>query len=359
MSEKQQPNILIIGNPHSHRSAKAFLQKFTKIIARIGEHVYVISGDDPSKYDNVVWIKSPFTENNNLIKKFFLIIKNQIGLIILLWKKMNNFQVSIILNPAFLIPIILLKLNRKKVALFVDGKTINLLTPLARINFMLSDVLLVESENVVNEWNIQKYEKKMHYGATFVDTNFYIDQKEINKEDIVGFMGVLEEGKGILNFLDAIPIVLKQRSNLKFLIAGDGKLFKKIKEYIDHNNLSKNVEILGWVAHDDVPNYLSKLKLLVLPSVSEGLPNIVLESMSCKTPVLATSVGGIPDIINNGENGFILENNSPKCIAANIINILDNPKLEQVSFKAFKMIEKEFSYESALNRYREILYELY
>ena len=106
--------------------------------------------------------------------------------------------------------------------------------------------------------------------------------------------------------------------------------------------------------------YLNELKLLILPSYTEGLPNIMLEAMACGTPVLATKVGAIPDIIKDGETGFFLEDNSPECIAKSILNILNMPdeKLEQVSESARKFVEDEFTFEKVAARWGQILSNL-
>ena len=80
--------------------------------------------------------------------------------------------------------------------------------------------------------------------------------------------------------------------------------------------------------------------------------------MGCGTPVLATPVGGIPDVIKDGETGFILEDNLPECIAENVIRALNHQNLEKIAKNARKVIEDEYTYEAAVERYRKILKEL-
>jgi glycosyltransferase involved in cell wall biosynthesis len=101
------------------------------------------------------------------------------------------------------------------------------------------------------------------------------------------------------------------------------------------------------------------MKLLVLPSYTEGLPNIVLEAMACGTVVLATPVGAIPDIIKDGETGFLLKSNDPKHIAERILELLNKPELlDKVSINAYNYVRKNFSYEKTLDAWRKILSEL-
>ena len=116
--------------------------------------------------------------------------------------------------------------------------------------------------------------------------------------------------------------------------------------------------MLRWVPHDKLPDYLNELKLVVLPSYTEGLPNLMLEAMACGTPVLATPVGAIPDMITDGETGFIMEDNSPACIAENVMRALEHPDLERIVENARALVEREFTYETAVERYRRILDDL-
>lgn len=131
-----------------------------------------------------------------------------------------------------------------------------------------------------------------------------------------------------------------------------------IEKYVIDRQLNRKIKILGWISHDRLPIYLNELKLLVLPSYTEGLPNIMLEAMACGTPVLATSVGSIPDIISDGFTGFLLKENSPQNVADNILRALEHPDLHRVADKARDLVRIHFTYEAAVERYKKVLHLL-
>jgi len=214
----------------------------------------------------------------------------------------------------------------------------------------------VYTESAAEFLNLGRYKQKLvTTGARYVDTELFQIKKELReRKNLVGYIGRLEEGKGVMNSFEAIPLILEKQDNLEFFLGGYGPLYDRIKERLRSNNLSRKVELMGWIPHDKVANYLNELKLLVLPSYSEGLPTIVLEAMACGTPVLATPVGGIPDVIKDGETGFIMENNSPKCFAENIVRVLEHPDLDEVTKNARKLIEEKYTYDAAVERYKEI-----
>jgi glycosyltransferase involved in cell wall biosynthesis len=223
------------------------------------------------------------------------------------------------------------------------------------INYRLADVVLTECKFMIIDNNFQLYNSKV--ANLFVDIKVFICKKQLHERKYdIGFVGRLSLEKGILNFIEALKLL-----NRKFsvVIVGDGEEADRVSsEVLSLRQRGWNVKLAGWVEHSELPSYLNDIKVVVVPSHKEGLPNIVLESIVCGCVVLATSVGGIPGIIRDGETGFIMEDNSPVCIARNILRVLSHPKIEEISENARTLIKNEYAYEATVKRYEEILSEI-
>jgi glycosyltransferase involved in cell wall biosynthesis len=226
---------------------------------------------------------------------------------------------------------------------------------LERLNYGLAARIVVYSPILVKQFSLEKHRHKISLAHEyFLDFDKFKIRKPLDQRDsLVGYIGRLSQEKGILNFLEAIPKAVETREQTTFLVGGDGALRPQVEEYA--NELGNKVRFVGWIPHDELPGYLNELRLLVVPSYTETGPYIAFEAMACGTPVLGTPVGLMADVLRDGENGFIMENNSPECIAENIIRALNHPNLEQIAGNARNLVETEFSFEKAVDRYRGIL----
>ncbi len=101
-----------------------------------------------------------------------------------------------------------------------------------------------------------------------------------------------------MELIEGFNQIKDQYPNLHLVYAGSGIMHNKLIQYVSAHNLIERVTFLGNVAHDELPAWLSNATALCLPSYNEGVPNVVLESMAAGTPVLATSVGGIPEVVD-------------------------------------------------------------
>lgn len=229
---------------------------------------------------------------------------------------------------------------------------------LERLNYGLAARIVVYSPILVEQFSLEKHRHKISLAHEyFLNFDKFKVQKPLHERDnLVGYIGRLSQEKGFLNFLEAIPKAVQTKDEAAFLIGGDGQLRPRVEEYA--NKLGNKVKFVGWIPHDELPGYLNELRLLVVPSYTETGPYIAFEAMACGTPVLGTPVGLMADVLSDGENGFIMENNSPECIARNIIRALSHPDLEQIARNARALVEREFTHEAAVQRYRRILENL-
>lgn len=228
---------------------------------------------------------------------------------------------------------------------------------LAKLNRNLSDKIIVYTQSVIQWAHLEKYQHKISVGSeVFIDTNlFRITQPYGKRENTIGYIGRASKEKGILDFVNAIPLILHRRSDVDFLIVGDGPLLSSIKQELRNNGLLEKVALTGWITHDEIPDYMNRLKLLVMPTHTEaGSPQPVQEAMSCGTPVLVSMVGGVGDVVKDRENGFILKNRSPQHIAKDVLKILEYPRIDETIRNAKKLIEQDYTFEAVAKRYKEV-----
>lgn len=229
---------------------------------------------------------------------------------------------------------------------------------LERLCYHLSTAIVTYTPSMASELGLDRFADKLYpSGARYVDTDAFAPRVPYeDREAVVGFVGRLDEEKAVRQ-LGRSAREFPPETTLRFV--GDGGLRSVLERELGDLVDEGTVEFTGWVDHDDVPGQLTLMRLLVLPSQpTEGLPTTILEAMACGTPVLATPVSGVPDVVREGETGFHLEDRSAEEIAAMVNEILARDDLAGVSANARRLAETEYSFEAAVDRYRRILLEL-
>jgi glycosyltransferase involved in cell wall biosynthesis len=389
-----KPKICVISFPQPSASVvNVFLYSLVEILEPICEWVYVLTSNIPkdrtfSEKIRIQDLKTAMHFRDTIrpmwwstMLQFFKIIIIQIKMCWTLTKisKETDIIIFYIGGANFFLPVLMAKALRKKVVtlapgrgslsykkprnerlLSIDGAFAAIFSVLERANFFLADQIAVESESSIGFLGLNKYRKKIFISSSlYINFNLFKGKKDLkDRRNLIGYIGRLSPEKGVLNFVKAIPLILKEREDLEFLIGGAGPLLDEIKSELKNSRSYDKVELTGWIPHDELPDYLNELKLIVAPSYSEGgVPAVIMEAMACGTMILVTPVAGV-DIIKDGETGFILEDNSPECITKNVIRVLEHPNLDEIVNNARNLVEKEYSYENTVRQYRDMLYRV-
>jgi len=157
---------------------------------------------------------------------------------------------------------------------------------------------------------------------------------------------------------NGIDLIIRAVKDLpvKTLIIGDGKLMVRLKSLAQEIGVRHNVQFIGYIGHDQLPQYLKISDVFVRPSRSEGLGVSFLEAMAAGLPVVATAVGGIPDFLRNGETGLTCEVNNPRDVTAKIQMLLSDESLRQKLIKNGRaFVDKHCDWQRIAERVRLLL----
>lgn len=142
------------------------------------------------------------------------------------------------------------------------------------------------------------------------------------KNEYILYVGNLKRDKGIFELLEGFAQVHQQFPSIRLTYAGPGTLKDDLLLLANSLGVQHKVTFLGAVNHSDLPTLMQNAKLLALPSYNEGVPNVVLEAMSCGIPVVATCVGGIPEVVDEAICGVIIAPKNNDAVAQGLTSVL-------------------------------------
>ena len=189
-----------------------------------------------------------------------------------------------------------------------------------------------------------------------------IDMDEFSREKtpevdgtfpVIGCVGNLRIIKGHQTVLEAIPAIIRKFPHAVFYFVGSDFTGGKVASFAARLGVSRHVRFIGF--QEDVRQYMNLFQILLHPSFSEGLPRAILEAMSLEKPVIASAVGGIPEIITSGENGILIPPGDPALLAEKTLNLLHDPQLaNQLGKHARITIHNKFRMDQMISGFQQM-----
>jgi|YNPNPStandDraft_1061719.scaffolds.fasta_scaffold00261_17 Glycosyltransferase len=243
-----------------------------------------------------------------------------------------------------------------------------------RLKFWLKKVsskIVFVDKDTMNKLMDKDELKKVELVYNGVDTSYFKPEKselliksfKIEPENkLIGYIGLITERKGIEYLIKAFEKVKQEYKRCKLIIIGSYKkedefYYKKLLELIKTLNLKNEIYLTGNIW--DIKDAINNLDIVVLPSLEERCSRVLLESISCAKPVVASNVGGNPEIIQNGLNGLIVPPEDNDELAKAILKFLTNEKLAEEMGKNGRLIaEKYFDININIQKIKRIYIEL-
>ncbi len=193
-----------------------------------------------------------------------------------------------------------------------------------------------------------------------IQADRWVTRKELGIDAetcLIGTIGRLTPVKGLSYLLQAVPILLRLRANVKLLIVGDGAIRKDLEAQARDLGIGENVVFLGH--REDTLELMQALDIFVLPSLSEGIPMALLEAMAASRAVVASRVGGIPEIVDDGVEGILVEPMDATRLAESCLRLIDSPETAmKMGEQARKKVLQEFSAMAMADRVAGLYKEL-
>jgi len=178
-------------------------------------------------------------------------------------------------------------------------------------------------------------------------------REELNISDsiVIGYVGRLIPAKGLTYLISAMHQIQSEHSNIYLVIVGDGPERMNLERMT--KSLKMKVTFTGWQA-ETLP-YYALMDIFVLPSFFEGLPNVILEAMAMEKPIVATDTGGIPDLIVNGKNGFLVPTRNSASISLNVKKLIESDELRRNMGRLNReTVIKKFSWKEIISKIESV-----
>lgn len=185
-------------------------------------------------------------------------------------------------------------------------------------------------------------------------------QKSLSETHDILYAGVLTPLKGVHLLIDAFAQIATEFPASQLWLVGKPQnpdYADGLKRQVTNAGLTQQVHFAGAVNQSELAAYMGKARVLVLPSTTEGLGRVLVEAMLCGTPVIGSIVGGIPDIIQHGKNGYLFPSGDVDQLAEQLRTMLNDPQIENMGEAARTFAQAYFSPDAYANGYQKLIQE--
>jgi glycosyltransferase involved in cell wall biosynthesis len=255
-------------------------------------------------------------------------------------------------SPEFIIVAILFKLTSWKTRIFVSfhgtdlfrDSAIQLIKPLF---WHIDGIIVLTSE--MSDYLLSKYGLKSIVVNNGFDRDIFFD-KETERCNQIVYVANIRWPKNHSFLIDVFKEIHSVRDGIKLVLVGEGELFDQVREKVKTLSLENAVIFKGYLSQKEVSDVLSRSNLFIMTSISEGFPKVILESMACGTPIVASNIANLKALI--GEQ-YLCEVNDLECFTTKSLKLLNDYDYWQISADRFKMNALKYQWESVVKKLEE------
>ncbi|PWR71772.1 GT4 family glycosyltransferase PelF [Methanospirillum stamsii] len=351
--------------PQRLAGAELASYNLAKHLTRLGHDVHIITTHDPGlpyfhMMEGIYVHRIPYS-------KFKIV--GTLSFCLAIFQTINKIKPSIIqvqgIGVGFISPLILKKLL--KIPYIVCGRGSDVYLPniytkiISKMILQNADAIVALTDNMRQKMN-EILDREIYIIPNGIDLNSFhaispYSMLEKDKINII-FIGRLHPVKGIQYLIKAIKQVHEKIPQVRLVLIGEGEQRKSLEDLVERLGIEDCVIFFGSIPNNRIPDILNRADIFTLSSLSEGFPTVILEAMACGIPIVASRVGGIPDIMQNGVNGYLVEPKNPDDIAKKILDLLQHDDLRQEISQNNKTHVKVYGWEKIALRFENIFLDI-
>lgn len=222
--------------------------------------------------------------------------------------------------------------------------------------FSLKNAKKVRTISKATRKLVEKYSDNNNFYnfITFTDIDIFKNEKGFKWEPVILYVGVLYRLKGVHFLIEAFQRLSDKYKNFKLVIVGDGPYESELKQLISKK--PRNIEMVGRKPLKEVRDIMKNCTALVLPSLSEGLGRVLVEAAMLRKALIGSNVDGIPDIVQDGKNGFLIEPGNVDELTVSLEKLMSNQDLaKKMGEEGRQYVEDKFSTEGFYRSYEKMV----